>query len=160
MKILLSLTILLSALSVNARALYPEEFIKLPSKSYKIEILKDIKMTDRRSRIFFYKGKIVKQLPKNSHLFFCELTNARNKATKISLEKGNLFRFSAEDGSFWKHFVSGRIWRKRMFIWDNDDVQYFSCNDTTAYQNNVQSDGVVYKNIKKSVGNYLKITIN
>lgn len=159
MKTLLSALLLLSAISGYARELYPEELVKTPSKEYRVTILKNIKMTDKRSKLLFYQGKIVKTLPKRKSLFFCELSNARADGTKIALEKGNVFRFSDNDGFYWKHFVTGRIWRKRMFILDNDDVQYFSCNDTAAYQNDIESDGVIYKNIKKAVGSYLKITL-
>lgn len=160
MKTLISTILLLSTTTALARGLYPEEFVKLPSQSYRITILKDIRMSDKRSKIVFYKGKIVKNLPKEKGLFFCELTNARRDGSKISLEKGNVFRFSNSDGSYWKHFVNGRIWRKRMFFWDNDDVQYFSCNDTSSYLDDVESDGVIYKNIKNAVGSYLKITLD
>lgn len=159
MKILLSAIILLSATISFARDLYPEELVKTPSKSYRLTILKNIIMTDKRSKIIFYKGKIVKTLPKTKDLFFCELSNARNDGTHISLEKGNVFRFSEDEGFNWKHFVTGRIWRKRMFIWDNDDVQYFECNDTAAFLNDISSEGVIYQNIKKAVGRYLKITL-
>lgn len=159
MKILLSLLFILSASSASARTLYPEEFVKLPSQAYRLTILKNIKTNDSRTKVLFLNGKIVKKLPKTKNLFFCELTNGRSDGTKISLEKGNIFRFSKSDGQYWKHFVSGRIWRKRMFLWDNDDVQYFSCNDTSSFQNDIESDGVVYSNIKKAVGSYLKITL-
>ena len=159
MKTLLSAIIFISAFNASARSLYPEEFVKLPSSSYKLIITKNIKMTDKRSKIIFHNGEIVKSIPKEKNVFFCELTNARPDGTKISLEKDNVFRFDNEDGFYWKHFVTGRIWRQRMFFRDNDDVQYFNCNDTASYQNNVTSDGVTYANIKKAVGDYLKIIL-
>lgn len=159
MKTILSAIMLLSTSMGFARDLYPEELIKTPSKDYRLIILKNINMKDKRSKIVFYKGKIVKNLPNLKDVLFCELKNARIDGTKITLEKGNVFRFSSDEGFNWKHFVTGRIWRKRMFFWDNDDVQYFNCSDTNAFQNNIPSDGVIYKNIKKAVGGYLKITL-
>lgn len=160
MKILLSSIIFISAFNASARTLYPEEFVKLPSKSYKLIITKNIKMTDKRSKIIFHNGDIIKYIPKEKNVFYCELSNARQDGTKISLEKGNVFRFDKENGFYWKHYVTGRIWRERMFFRDNDDVQYFSCNDTAAFQNDIASDGVIYENIKKAVGSYLNIILD
>ena len=157
--ILLSLCSLIT-LVAQGRELYPEELVKLPSKSYTLILKKDIKVQDKRSAIIFYKGKIVKKLPIEDDLFYCELKNNRTDGTQISLEKDNLFRFSDDDGFYWEHFMTGRIWRKRYFMWDNDDVQSFSCNDTAAFHSKAPSKGVVYGNIKKAVGNYLKININ
>jgi hypothetical protein len=160
MKKIIALILLGTSLSSMARELYPEEFLKLPSKSYNLELLKDIKMKDGRNQIIFHNGEIVSKLPIIQNRFHCTLENARRDSTIITLEKGNIFRFSGEDGFQWDHYVTGRIWRKRLLIWDNDDVQTFSCDDTPAFSNEIQSEGVIYKNIKKAVGKYLKITIN
>ncbi len=155
---LLALSLL--SLSAFARELYPEENVLLPSKAYKIEILKDIKMTDRRERVIFVNGNIVSNVPKVKNLFYCELSNARSDGRIITVNKGAIFRFSDSEGFNWDHYVTGRIWRQRYFIYDNDLVQYFSCDDTLAYTHGIPSEDVIYKNIKKAVGRYLKITIN
>jgi hypothetical protein len=148
------------SLSAFARELYPEENVLLPSKAYKIEILKDIKMTDRRDRIIFVNGNIVTNVPKVKNLFYCELSNARSDGEIISVKKGAIFRFSDSEGFNWEHYVTGRIWRQRYMFYDNDLVQSFSCDDTVAYFHEIPSEGVIYKNIKKAVGRYLRITIN
>ena len=150
----------LLSLSAFARELYPEENVLLPSKAYKIEILKDIKMTDRRERVIFVDGNIVTNVPKVKNLFYCELSNARSDGKVISVIKGAIFRFSDSEGFNWEHYVTGRIWRQRYMIYDNDLVQSFSCDDTVAYSHEIPSEGVIYKNIKKAVGRYLRININ
>ncbi len=160
MKKISLLVLSLLSLSAFSRELYPEENVLLPSKTYKIEVLKDIQMTDRRDRIIFVNGKIVSNAPKVKNLFYCELSNARSDGRIITVKKGSIFRFSDSEGFNWDHYLTGRIWRQRYFIYDNDLVQYFSCDDTVAYLNEVPSEGVIYKNIKKAVGRYLKITIN
>lgn len=160
MKSIFFIITLIFTTSSFARDLYPEEYLKLPSDSYQLVINKSIKMTDTRKRIIFYKGKIVKTLPVKSNIFFCELTNMRSKKEKIQIDAGTSFFFDNKDGSMWKHFVTGRIWLKRLFIKDNGPVQYFSCNDTDAFQNDYDSSGVSYHNIKGAVGSYLEIILN
>ncbi len=106
-----------------------------------------------------YSEEFVK-LPIAKDLFFCQLKNIRNDGKKISLKPNALFRFSDEDGFYWEHFLTGRIWQKKLIIWDNGKVQNFSCNDTAAFHNEIPSKGVTYRHIKEAVGSYLEININ
>ena len=160
MKTLLLIATLFTSFSSLARDLYPDEILMLPSSEYQMTLLKDLKMTDKRTSVLFVNGKVVNALPKNDDVFFCELTNARGGETQITLEQGNQFVFSADDGTAWERFLHSRIWRKRAFVLDNDDVQYFSCNDTAAFTNDTMIVPLNYKMIKSAVGSFLKISIN
>jgi hypothetical protein len=147
------------SLSAFSRELYPEEQLVLPSDDYKLILNLDITMPDTRKEIHFYKGKIVKQPPKSPDLFYCTLSNARSGSEVIKLKKGSYYKFSNEDGFAWENYFTGRIWRKWYFMWDNDDVQYFACNNLAIFHSTPEGkkDPITYAKIKSAVGRYLTL---